>query len=202
LESWVIVKLLFIAAIITFGIRKWWDSGFWLPKWLHVVAFLVFLVGVGLAKLAILSHHPKADLHQWLIVGFPVSVYIIFIVYGGATAYIRKIDKNITYHAGMNKNDVLAIFKEHVPNYINISVSDILDIGEEREPIKIIRNMHNYLLFIKSAKVDEEGDGYILVGFWLEEHTKHKKYIPLAFTQVVYSLDGKVLLNPLDNLKM
>jgi len=201
LEFWDFVKILILSAIITYGIRKWWESGFWLPKWLHMVAFIMLLVGAGLAKLATLSHHSKADLHQWFVVWFPLSVYIIFILQGGAAAYIRKIGKNITYHASMNKKDVLAIFKEYIPKYSNLSIPDVLSIGEEQDPVEIRRNENFYLLFIESTKVEDEEGEYILVVFRLEDHTKSGKYIPLAFTQVVYSPDGDVLLDPIDNLK-
>lgn len=201
MEFWDVIKLLILSAIITFGIKKWWESGFWLPKWLHLVAFIMLLVGAGLAELATLSHHSKADLHQWFVVGFPLSVYIIFIFHGGATAYIRKIGNNITYHASMNKKDVLAIFKEYIPKYLDLTISDVLAIGEEQDPVEIRRNEKCYLLFIESTKVEDEEGAYIPVIFCLEDHTKSRKYIPLALTQLVYSPGGDVLLNPLDNLK-
>jgi hypothetical protein len=200
-EFWDVIKLLILSAIITFGIKKWWESGFWLPKWLHLVAFIMLLVGAGLAELATLSHHPKADLHQWFVVGFPLSVYITFIFHGGATAYIRKIGSNITYHASMNKKDVLAIFIEYIPKYLDLTIPDVLAIGEEQDPVEIRRNEKCYLLFVKSTKVEDEEGAYIPVIFWLEDHTKSRKYIPLALTQLVYSPGGDVLLNPLDNLK-
>lgn len=161
----------------------------------------MLLVGASLAKLATLSHHSQADLHQWFVVGFPLSVYIIFIFHGGATAYIRKIGNNITYHASMNKKDVLAIFKEYIPKYLDLTIPDVLAIGEEQEPVEIRRNKNCYLLFIESTKVEDEEGAYIPVIFWLEDHTKSRKYIPLALTQVVYSPGGDVLLNPLENLK-
>lgn len=161
----------------------------------------MLLMGAGLAKLATLSHHPQADLHKWFVVGFPLSVYIIFIFHGGATAYIRKIGNNITYHASMNKKDVLAIFKEYIPKYLDLTIPDVLAIGEEQEPVEIRRNENCYLLFIESTKVEDEEGAYIPVIFWLEDHTKIRKYIPLALTQVVYSPGGDVLLNPLENLK-
>ncbi len=202
MELWGIIKLLFFAAIITFGLRKWWESGFWLPKWLHFLSVLMFLVGFGLAKLATLSEHPKADLHQWFIVGFPLSVYVIFVLYGGASGYIRNVGDYLTYHASMKKDDVLDIFGEFIPKYINLPISDIIAIGESAAPTKILKGNKEYWLYIKSTKVEDEQEAYIPIGFWLEEHKKNKKYIPLAFTQIVYSLNGEILASPLEDIKL
>ena len=202
LELLDVVKILFLATLITFGLKKWWESGFWLPKWLHFVAFLMFLVGIGLAKLAALSGHPKAELHRWLAVGFPLSVYIIFVVYGGASAYVRRIGKHVEYHASMKRDDVLEVFSEHMSKYINLPISNILAIGESGDSIEIRKGNRKYRLFIKSTKVENEKESYIPLGFWLEDHTKNRKYVPLAFAQIVYSLDGEILVNPLEDIEL
>ena len=202
MELWGVVKLLFVAAIITFGLRKWWESGFWLPKWLHFVAFFMFLVGFGLAKLAELSEHPKADLHQWFIIGFPLSVYVVFVIYGGASGYVRNVGDFLNYHASMKRDDVLDIFSEYMQKYINLPLADIIKIGESADPIEVRKGNNKYLLYIKSTKVEDDQEAYIPLGFWLEDHTRNKKYKPLAFGQIVYSLSGEILANPLKDIEL
>ena len=194
------IGLFIFVVTLFFSVRKWFESGYWLPKWLHVLAFLMFMVGFGLAKLATISEHPKADMHQWMMVWFPLSVYVIFVLYGGAAAYIRNIGKDIFYHVSMKRKDVLAIYKEYIPQYYNLTIFDLNAIGDNFDPIPIQKNKKNYLLCIESTKVIENDQAFFVIDFALEDITKQKKYIPIAITQMVYSIDGKILLDPLDGI--
>ena len=194
------IGLFIFIVTLFFSVRKWFESGFWLPKWLHVVAILMFLVGFGLAKLATLSEHPKADLHQWMMLWFPLSVYVIFVLYGGAAAYVRNIGKDIFYHVSMKRKDVLAIFKEYIPQYYNLTIFELNAIGDDLDPIPIQKNKKHYLLYILSTKVIEEDEAFFVIDFELEDITKQKRHIPIAITQLVYSIEAEILLDPLDGI--
>ena len=61
----------------------WAKSGFWVPRYIHFMAFSAFLLGAGLAWLARISGDPLADRHALLIIVFPLAVYVTFAFYGG-----------------------------------------------------------------------------------------------------------------------
>lgn len=194
------IGLFFFIITLILSVRKWFESDFWLPKWLHVVAFIMFMVGFGLARLATISEHPKDDLHQWMMLWFPLSVYVIFVLYGGAAAYVRNIGKDIFYHVSMKRKDVIAIFKEYIPKYYNLTIFDLNVIGEDLEPISIQKNKRYYLLNVASTKVIEDEEAYFVIDFEIEDITKRKRRTPLAITQIIYSTNGEILLDPLDGI--
>jgi hypothetical protein len=46
------------------------------PLLLHTCAVFAALLGYGVGWMAVDSEHPKAELHQWLVVVFPLFVYV------------------------------------------------------------------------------------------------------------------------------
>ncbi len=61
----------------------WVRSGFWAPKYIHWIAIASFVIGAGLAWMAHESGYPDADRHNWLIVLFPLLVYLGYAFFRG-----------------------------------------------------------------------------------------------------------------------
>jgi len=78
-----------LAAIAFF--RYWKRTGFWFPKYIHVLAGVSFILGVGFVWLV--STAPVVPKQQPSLAGqllltllFPAIVYIAFVFYGGQHA--------------------------------------------------------------------------------------------------------------------
>ncbi len=84
-----------VAIIITLvmgviDIRKWVRGGFWLPRYVHIIAALAALLGVGLGWLNYASGAGTATGAVVLVIILPALVYLAFVFYGGATAAMRR----------------------------------------------------------------------------------------------------------------
>ena len=82
---------LLLAALAFF--RFWRRTRFWLPKYVHVLAALAFLVGFSVFSMA----PPDAPLNKFGLASkilftlmFPAIVYFFFIFYGGQSAAFRR----------------------------------------------------------------------------------------------------------------
>lgn len=201
LEPWQIGKLIFVSVFAVYGTYKWWESGFWLPRSLHIFAALAALLGLALALMARHSGHPQADLHQWMIVAFPLCVYAIFVAYAGATGYIRQIGDHLAYHARMDKQEVLSIFPDALAPLQNLPANEILALN------RTTRRVHNpevktpYWLFLSANTIRLDGESLIALDIWLDDDPRGQSRVLRAYAEMTYSLDGELLASPLEDIE-
>ncbi|TAG25628.1 MAG: hypothetical protein EAZ37_11975 [Burkholderiales bacterium] len=75
---------------------------------LHVCAFFAAAVGIMLACMAHASSHPKAELHQWLILILPALVYIaplLLALHSGSTEFLKILARSLTKNSDADKTD-------------------------------------------------------------------------------------------------
>lgn len=68
----------------------WRRSGYWLPMYVHVLAVLSFAAIVYINWLWVRAGQPMWTRRYLLIAAFPLSVYFIFIAYGGLKGAVRR----------------------------------------------------------------------------------------------------------------
>ncbi|HEV8640644.1 MAG TPA: hypothetical protein VGV13_06050 [Methylomirabilota bacterium] len=71
----------------------WWKSGFWVPRYIHVIAGLSSLLGLLLSWMARDLDHPLKERHVWIAVIFPALVYVVFGFYGGRVIEQHLLEK-------------------------------------------------------------------------------------------------------------
>jgi hypothetical protein len=71
----------------------WRRTGYWLPRYIHFLAVVAFLVGIATTR----TIPPDAPIARWGLFGqvfllllFPALVYFFFIFYGGHAAALRR----------------------------------------------------------------------------------------------------------------
>lgn len=82
------------AFVVVLGVLHFWfwaKSGFKVPFYVHVMAFLGFAAGVALVVTTAQIGVAKPTFGSWLsTLMFPVIVYVAFVFYGGATAAPKR----------------------------------------------------------------------------------------------------------------
>ena len=90
------LKALLIPVVLVGGLISlflWWRSGFWAPRYIHILAHVSGALGLLLAWMAWDSDHPMKEQHVWLAVIFPAIVYVAFGFYGGKVIARHLRDK-------------------------------------------------------------------------------------------------------------
>jgi hypothetical protein len=201
MENWEFLQVAALVVIVIMGIRAWWQSGFWIPRYVHVLAALMIAVGYFAWRVADALGLPYADASFWLFVlGMPAAVYTMFFVYGGATGFMRSLGMAIDFHAAMPRDDVKAIFQRYVPHYLRLSMDEIRALGPMTPSVKIRRGTDRfYKLHARSEPIeDPQGGRLIAVNLKLEDHSQPRIRPPTANTQIIFRPDGTVVQNPLD----
>lgn len=87
-----------IAAVVAAAVyfTAWKRSGFWLPSYVHLLAAVGLLIGVGIVA----TTPPEAPVARWGIPGqlfallvCPAMVYFFFVFYGGQAAALDARDR-------------------------------------------------------------------------------------------------------------
>jgi hypothetical protein len=201
MDVWDFVRLLVVAAVAAFGIRNWSANGFWLPGLAHVLAFLAGAVGLALGLLARWVDHPQADLHLWMAAGFPVVVYVVYILYNGASTCVRDLGDYLRYHARLDKAQIMALFADVLPGIHRLSPSDLLALNRTSRPIISPVARRGLRLFFQSELMQKDGHSYIVVEMWLDtsRHGDGRKFY--ASAEVVFSAAGDLIATPMDEIE-
>lgn len=80
------LHLLFFTALAVFHVWVWVRNGFWIPRYIHVMALVAALIGWWLLEISPPdSPARKAGTFDaaWIVLIFPALVYGAFVVYGG-----------------------------------------------------------------------------------------------------------------------
>jgi hypothetical protein len=80
-------RALYLAMFVAtgvFAVRAWAKRGFRIPRYVHVLAFLAFVVAVGLVWLGRDVGDMSDRTALLFLVGFPLFVYVYFVLHGGA----------------------------------------------------------------------------------------------------------------------
>jgi hypothetical protein len=201
MENWELLQLAALVVIVIMGIRAWWQSGFWIPRYVHVIAALMIVVGYAAWRVAGELDLPYAEASFWVfVIGMPVAVYTIFFLYGGATGFMRNLGMLIDFHAAMRRDDVKTIFLRYVPHYLTLRMDEILALGPATPSVKIRRGTDRfYKLYARSEPVDDPQAGRLVaVNLRLEDHSVPRLRPPAATTQILLRPDGTVVQNPLE----
>jgi hypothetical protein len=201
MEDWELLQLAALAVVALMGVRAWWQSGFWIPRYVHVTAAFMVILGYLLWRVAAGLDSPLAEASFWLfVVGLPIAVYTIFFLYGGATGFMRSLGLGIDFHAAMRRDDVKDIFLRHVPDYLSLPLEEIRALGPGTPTVKIRKGTDRfYKLHARSEPLDDPRFGALTaVNLRLEDHSEPRAKPPTAFTQILFAEDGTVVRNPLD----
>jgi hypothetical protein len=90
MSSFTLVHAVIFAMLAAFHIWIWARRGFWIPRYVHVLA--VIALGLGLATVWSLQQQgpgKPAATSFLLVVMFPAIVYVVFVLYGGVVAAPR-----------------------------------------------------------------------------------------------------------------
>lgn len=90
-QAWSLFKYLGVAALIgAWGFIKWFRNGFWLPRYIHLIAFLA-LVTVCFIDIMWVKAGMPMTVKRWMVIpAFPLMVYFLFIGLGGSGWASRK----------------------------------------------------------------------------------------------------------------
>lgn len=195
LSIWMILKTLMSVILLAMSFREWWKSGFWFPNWLHYTAGASFIIGIGLAFFSDKVSHSFADIDQWFPFLFPLGVYISYLSLGGGSAYTKRIGDSIQYHASMEKEDVLQIFKKSIYKYTHLSPQEFTLFGGDTVTEYPSANGRVYELEIQGFHPEDE-KAELAIDFTLRpEDAKDNVF---AFAQAVMDKNGRLLQNPLE----
>jgi len=121
------IAQLLLLLIIVRSAFHWIRTGFWVPKYIHFISFIMFLIAGSLSYLAYSVNDANANKTIYLVIGFPIAVYIIYGLYGGGMHSKEiKINEYCYVDRAMIQNDVITIFNEHFVPYTKWSFENLL----------------------------------------------------------------------------
>lgn len=94
LQDFHIIHGAVFVALAAFHVWVWSRRGFWLPRYVHVLAAIAFLLGLGSIWWLQQQSLGKPTLNGLLAaLMFPTIVYAAFVLYGGAMAADKRNKK-------------------------------------------------------------------------------------------------------------
>ncbi len=186
--------------LILFSAFHWIRTGFWVPKYIHFIAFFMLLVAGSLAFLAHSVNDKNANITLYLIIGFPVAVYIIYGLYGGGIhSKDIKINDGLIIDRAMLKDEVIEIFKEHFAPYTKWDFENLLLLSESEHQSEIKgKSGKSYLFELGSELNDEEEDEEIVAIYGRLTEFKKKCYKPQSHVVFEVNRNGTVYLDGLN----
>jgi hypothetical protein len=87
MKGFTLVHAVIFAVLAIFHIWIWVRRGFWVPRYVHVLAAIAFLLGLATAwSLQQQGLGKSAATGFLMVLMFPAIVYVVFVLYGGVMA--------------------------------------------------------------------------------------------------------------------
>lgn len=194
----IIIQALFIIVIIL-SVFHWVRTGFWVPKYIHYISLFMFIVGGGLAYIAYSDGNVKIFWPICIAVGFPISVFILYGLYGGGIhSKDIKINDGLVVDRAMLQDEVLEIFKSCFEPYTRWSFENLLMLTIKKSQEEYTGKSGKHYLFELGAESfdTEEHDKIVAVYGTLVEISK-KFYKPKSHIVFEVNRAGTILRNGL-----
>lgn len=142
--------------IFVLSIFHWVRTGFWVPKYIHGIAAIMFISAIFLFMLANSVNDRFVFKTIYIIIGFPLAVYVIYGIYGGGLVSKNiKVNDYFTLDRAMLREEVVFLLKELFLPYQNWSYNNLLLLSaNENASIITGKSGRKYLFKIIAIKSD------------------------------------------------
>jgi len=177
-------------AFVIVGFLNWRKNGYWVPRFVHVLAALALVLGILVA----LTLDPQmSPFKRWSIVPVMVlMVYWAFLVFGSGIG-VRQLNKFWSMHASMDMKDVEFLLSSQFGPYRSKSSEELAELGEKFEPIKLDGRSGKHYEFkvLTNTFIDKtRGASVGVAGLLAEMHGKSGS--PLACATFAKTMSGIV----------
>jgi len=180
--------------IIVKSTFHWIRTGFWVPKYIHFISIFMLITGGVLSYLAYSVKDANADKTIYLIIGFPLAVYIIYGLYGGGIhSKDIQINENLIIDRAMLKSEVVSLFIEHFAPYTKWNFENLVLLSARQHSSKINGKSGKIYLFELASELYEGEEEEKVVALY-GRLTELKKRFYKPHSHIVYEIgkSGKV----------
>lgn len=172
-------------------------TGFWVPKYIHFIALFMLLVA-GLFTYLTFVIKPDKVINSIYFLGFPISVYLLYGLYGGGiNSKEKNINDGLVIDRAMNEKEVTDIFKEYFFPYTEWSFENLLLFSYQGfQSIVEGKSGKSYKLEIESEPYDDDSEKIVAIYGRLTE--QRKLYKPESHIVFEISKNGTVFRNGLE----
>jgi hypothetical protein len=192
-----ILRILFIV-IMLFSIFHWVRSGFWVPKYIHFMALIALLIAGFLAYFAHSINKSNSSITLYLVVGFPLAVYVIYGLYGGGlNSKDIRVNDGLVIDRAMLKNEVIGLFEEHFVPYTKWTFENLLLLSTRKYQSEIQGKSGRSYLFEVSAQKYDKGEDRVVAVYGKLTELRRKMYRPKSRIAFILGRNGTVYRNGL-----
>jgi hypothetical protein len=180
-------------ALAVFGFMRWRSNGYWMPRYIHVLAAFALLLGVGLAWMSISTDAPNAGRIGWLVPVMPLLVYWAFMVYGTARA-VRQLNPFLSLHPSMDSAEVVGIMRREFSRFREMDYANLQILcGTPTKPLGIVGDSgRRYEMRVMARAAPDAPHGTIEVVGLLGELGR-KRGVPVAIAGFGKTAAGAVI---------
>jgi hypothetical protein len=148
----------------------------------------MLIVAGSLSYLAYSVNDANADKTIYLVIGFPLAVYIIYGLYGGGIhSKDIKINENLIIDRAMLKDEVVSIFNEHFAPYTKWNFENLVLLSAKQHSSEIKGKSGKPYFFELAAELYEgEEEERIVALYGRLTELKKKFYKPQS--HIVYEI--------------
>jgi hypothetical protein len=179
-------------AFTVFGFMHWRDNGYWVPRFIHIIAVIAALIGFGLVWMSY-SSDAQNKLKVWsIVIVLPALVYWAFMIYGGG-AGVRRFNDYLSIHASMNESEVLDLLRTYFAPYRRRNYQDLKKLIEHPENVALSTpSGTNYELRL-AAETDRDNPRADVHVFGQLGEMGRKRGVPVAFVTFSKTESGVVI---------
>lgn len=195
----VVLQIGFIIIIVS-SLFHWVRTGFWVPKYIHFIAIAAGLVSAALSYYAYSISDPNLNKTIYLVIGFPVAVYIIYGLYGGGQISKEiKVNDGLVIDRAMLRDEVVELFKEHFAPYTKMSFENLLLVTANKHQSEVQgKSGKSYLFEVCAEAYDEDDDEKVVALYGILIDFRRRLYKPHSHVAFVISRNGTILRNGLN----
>lgn len=155
----------------------WVRTGFWVPKYIHFISIFMLFVAGTMSYLAYSVKDANADKTIYLLMGFPLAVYVIYGLYGGGIhSKDIKINEYLIIDRAMPKDEVVTIFNDHFAPYTKWNFENLVLLTGKQHSSEIQGKSGKPYLFELTAELYEGEDGERIVALYGRITVLKKKF--------------------------
>jgi len=197
------IKILFQAGLVillVFSLFHWIRTGFWVPRYIHFAAVCSMVVAALLAYGEFSSGGGHKMVYLVLVIGFPLSVYLIYGIYGGGFhSKELRINQLLSIDRAMDKDEALSLLKEQLGTYKEWSYENLLILSANGQSVEITSGSgRRYKFTIQVNARDDRADDPLQVVGILTDLGK-RFYRPRSWAMFLMNKRGEVIGDGLKN---
>jgi hypothetical protein len=198
------LRILFVIIILA-SIFHWVRTRFWVPKYIHYLSALMFVVGSLFIYMEYSISKTLSYSLLWFVPGFPLAVYLIFGIYGGGlVTKENKINDLMTVDRALNKDEIVSLLTENLGPYRNWTYENLLFLSNKENLLNFkSENGKNYRFQVVVSRFEdfEENDdnrisdvntpSIIITGILV--YLGSRLYTPKSWASFIMSKNGEIL---------